>query len=63
MMNPGQWKLFTYYWLLVIAASVIILNNNTDSAPKDQLFPPEFPMLVVLMCAVYLILRAMKQMI
>ncbi|KAG2613638.1 hypothetical protein PVAP13_4KG411100 [Panicum virgatum] len=59
-MNPGQ-KMWLAYWLLGAAASVIFLNNHIDAATKDQLFPPELSMFVVFLCAICLILRAMKQ--
>ncbi|CAN6193577.1 unnamed protein product [Urochloa humidicola] len=52
-MNPAQ-KKWLAYWLLVAAASVIILS--------DQPFHPEVAMFVVVLYAICVMLRAMKQM-
>ncbi|CAL5049362.1 unnamed protein product [Urochloa decumbens] len=60
-MSPGQKKKWRPpYWLLVAAASVIVLAPTRPT--KDQVFPPELAMFAVLLCAICLILRAMKEM-
>ncbi|CAL5039949.1 unnamed protein product [Urochloa decumbens] len=58
-MNPGQKTWGPAYWLLVAAASVIVLSPTKPT--KDQLFPPELAMFAVVLCAICLILRAMKK--
>ncbi|CAN6173213.1 unnamed protein product [Urochloa humidicola] len=54
-MNPGQ-KKWLAYWLLVVAASVIILTDHIHAATK------ELAMFIVVLCAICVMLRAMKQM-
>lgn len=59
--NHGQKKWLPCWFLAV--ASVIILTNHIRAAPVlEQLFPLELAVFAVLLCAVCLILRAVKQM-
>ncbi|XP_062178412.1 uncharacterized protein LOC133883194 isoform X3 [Phragmites australis] len=65
-MNSDDLKKWLPYWLFV-AVSVIALTNRLlpdgrdDADPKGQLISPELAMFAVLLCAICLVLRTVKQ--